>query len=247
MEWESYSIIAFLAIERRKILNNKTSFWAPYIESLPSDKEFAQFHPAWADGKELEIFGRFFERWHNDNDYGFDGPGRVKNLWQKEAGFLRKGAKKLGVTGLTFEDFRWAVHIADTRSFMGNGHTLIPILDLANHADMQIVNAEFEVKERSFRLKRPIAKGHEITYSYDELDNTGLFLPYGFVDSRNARKLEQQIDKKRCDDFLADRLMSSKALASSSAPTVLANLQALVREACSPYTINETARTISSE
>jgi len=174
----------------------------------------------------------------------------VKNLWQKEANFLRKGAKKLGVTGLTFEDFRWALHIGNTRGFYNPNadvYEMVPILDLVNHADMQVQNAyvDFEANNGFLRLDRPIAKGHEITTCYgDNKDNTNLFVMYGFVDSRNSRKLEHQIDKKSCDDFLADRLMSSKALASSSAPTVLANLQALVREACSPYTINETARTV---
>jgi len=39
----------FLAAERRKLLNGKTSFWAPWIKSLPSPEEFASFHPYYAE------------------------------------------------------------------------------------------------------------------------------------------------------------------------------------------------------
>jgi len=126
---------------------------------------------------------------------------------------------------------------------------LIPIVDVANHASTQISNAHRPFGGAfSLLLKRPTAKDQEIVHAYrSDYNNSALFVNYGFVDSRNPVKMEHFLGKRECDEFLAHRLMNSKALASSSSPTVLANLQALLREACSPHTINETAITVSSE
>jgi len=197
--------------------------------------------PYYASAKEIAPFGKFFETVLPSKDV-------FEDIWKKHAGFLRKRAKLMNVTGLSFEDVLWANTVVDTRSW--EGHCLVPIIDLINHANPDQTNMlKYDLKDVSrMRLTQDVVKSQELTHFYKENseDHHNLYMlsKYGFLVHGNANRLPRQTQKK-CDSFLADSLMSSKAAASSSTPVLVQNLQALVREACSPEDTMETVRKVS--
>jgi len=228
----SNAVPLWMAVQRRRILNDdKTSFWAPYIDVLPTAEDL-QFHPMYASQKELEPFTRFFK--NDPAGKHFSDGATTRKEWDREGELVAKKVEQIfGVPGLTFEDYLWGVVIVTSRSFT----TVVrqtPFMDLFNHASPGRNHAAV-IGDQGSRyfvgLEKRVAKGQEITITYRDVNSLQLFLTYGFVDWQNEKTLTRQ-SKKKCGKFLAGYDMSAQAVESSSTPAVVQSLQTLVREAC---------------
>lgn len=200
-----FSLILFLAAERRRILEGGNSFWAPYIKSLETPEELATFHPLYASAeltqsfKALPAMAKLTEAQH-----------AIQEEWNKHHQEWARLAHDYVVEELTFEDFKWAIVSAKIRVFgiswgshgytkYDQGYALVPIADLANHDFDNNLEWFDELKGDSLmwqeKLERTVRSGKELTHIYDTSgasarnDANVATLPqgYGYVFSIEAK------------------------------------------------------------
>lgn len=219
-------------------MNGKTSYWAPWIESLPTPAEFASFHPYYAEPDLMASFSAL--PLEADLEYDI---ARADEIWQEKKQQWIKLAQTsgAGAEGLTFEDFKWGCTVVWTRVYSGlvsggKEHLgLVPINDLTNHAAGKTFNLDW-----SHRLTgsppawtmvacKDIRKGEEITESYGNKSNDALLWSFGFTMTANP-VAAPLLSKEQCNRLQGP--MAATSFDKSPQPQILRSLQALSREQC---------------
>lgn len=219
-------VLGFLAVERRKILSGAQSFWEPYIGSLPTPQDFAQFHPLYANKELLDKFAvlpvadavlqemRFWEK-----------------MWTEDKERWMSLARKSGVTDLTYADLLWAHAILLSRRYASDWArpALVPISDLAN-ADLRpnvwYRNGRVDGEPVSWRVDaiRSLGKGDEVLEDYrKDATNDVYFRFYGFLLPQNPNMMDT-LNASACSSLREQAVSSENSIASS--------LESLAREAC---------------
>jgi histone-lysine N-methyltransferase SETD3 len=224
----------YLAAERRKLLNGKSSFWAPWIESLPTPAEFASFHPYYAKPGVMSDFAALplTEKLGHDIE-------STEKKWEENKQQWISLAQSCDAEGLTFEDFKWACTIVWTRSYSGlsPGNNvrggLVPISDLGNHAASPSLDWSHRLNGNpptwSVLASRDIKKGEELTESYGDKNNEVLLWTYGFAMAGNPVSTPQ-LSKDECGKLQA--AINSQISDDRPQAQILRSLQALSREQC---------------
>jgi len=234
----SFSMMLYLATERRRLVEGGKSFWTPYIRSIGTLEDFATSHPLFADAELTKSFKTL-------------PPVQaikatqlsIEKSWDKHKHQWASLAKQSGVDGLVFEDFKWAAVVMSSRSFTvtwshhglswaNKGDAMVPVADLLNHHHNNNVEWFRDLRGDppawEEKLERSIRSGSELTHSYGELTNDDFLLAYGFLLTGNPQRMTPT-DRKPC---AAKRLAKMLALEPGAQPTILAAFKSLLREYC---------------
>ena len=162
--------------------------WALPLSILPDAFDTPLF---WSPAERAHLRGSSLLEWAASRSSNIERSfGPIQERWA--------GATVVGADGATrslaLGDFRWALSVAWSRSFMvelapGERKTaaLVPLGDLLNHAEEERANVESASDAAGaafvFRAGRPIRGNEELTLSYGaqgEPSNAILMLDYGF-------------------------------------------------------------------
>jgi len=233
-----FSMLLYLATERRRVAEGGNSFWAPYIRSIPTPEAFATFHPLFADAELTKSFKTL------PPVQGIKaGQLSIEKSWDEHKHEWTGLAKQSGVEGLAFEDFKWAAVAMVSRGFTitwshhglswaNTGDAMVPVADLLNHHGSNNVEWFRDLRGDppawEMKLERSIHSGSELTISYGELTNGHVFKTYGFLLPGNKERMTAT-DRKPCG---AKRLAKMLALELDSQPSILSSFKSLLREYC---------------
>merc|ERR1719235_1654852 len=165
-----------LVAEKRK---GASPFWAPYIDSLPSAEEYAEFLPTFQSMKALE-------------PYKGSLPVVAKIAYRQEKLQQKLKAYRTidGLSDLSFEEIQWADAAASSRAFMNYdaGRVMVPLADLLLDAPKPNTLWSERMHDGNFviRAREDIQEGDELTDTYGDRSNEFLFLIYGFVFPNDA-------------------------------------------------------------
>ena len=162
--------------------------WALPLSILPDAFDTPLF---WSPAERAHLRGSPLLEWAASRSSNIERSfGPIRERWA--------GATVVGADGATrslaLDDFRWALSVAWSRSFMvelapgeRKTATLVPLGDLLNHAEEERANVESASDAAGaafvFRAGRPIRGNEELTLSYGaqgEPSNAILMLDYGF-------------------------------------------------------------------
>ncbi|PGG95060.1 hypothetical protein AJ79_10292 [Helicocarpus griseus UAMH5409] len=175
--------------------------WTEYIKFLPASYSLPTFYTV----EELELLhgtslepaldtkmaslGKEFEHLHEATA---DIPWCKRDWWSEETGRLR------------FEDWKLvdAMYRSRALEFPGVGHSMVPCVDMANHASGDQTGALYETDAKGnavlqLRWSQSLEVGDEVTITYgDEKGASEMIFSYGFLegDVTNARQLFLDLD-----------------------------------------------------
>lgn len=122
-----HELLLHLLYEKfQRPLVGEDSFWRPYLDTLPTpvDIDFPLF---WSDEELQEL--QASQAKADILDYR----STVRSKFGSVAGVLQQFAHPFDASVLTFENYRWAHAILDSRAiWWGGGRHLVPMLDLLN-------------------------------------------------------------------------------------------------------------------
>lgn len=195
---------AFFLMEQYVL--KERSFWAPYIEVLPTvqevdDLEFeTDADVAWIHGTNLEAaFASQRRKW--------------KDQFEEASSLLASSGWENARNGkYTYRLYRWASSIFGSRSFtsqvmddtapadrarpLGRRDpdyellsrlfserfaVLLPLLDILNHRPAALVEWQAEINHVGLQIEQSYDAGQEVCNNYGPRDNEGLLMSYGFV------------------------------------------------------------------
>ncbi|WP_281557477.1 SET domain-containing protein [Thalassomonas sp. RHCl1] len=175
--------------------NRENSFWAPYLEMLPT--HFNHIPLFYSTDMLSQLQGSpviemiLMRRFTLEQDYH-----RLRELPEMK--------------DVTLVQYMWARTAINSRCFTLNGEVVLaPLLDMANH--MSSPNSLWQQNKEKNALvlvsQDNIAAGEEITVSYGRKSNRRLFASYGFVhdDSRfNSARITVSLDV--ADPLIAEKM-----------------------------------------
>ncbi|PFX16912.1 SET domain-containing protein 4-like [Stylophora pistillata] len=173
----------------------ESSFWYPYITTLPTSFNT----PAYFKPEELSTLPSSLQQ------QCVTQIQTVRDSYEELKGYLEYDTTMLDKTFLdflTFDEFRWAWFVVNTRSVykansmdlspssksqMQDNYALAPVLDLLNHNDMAEVQAGFNQESKHYEISTltPYKKGAQVFINYGPHDNRKLLLEYGFILPQN--------------------------------------------------------------
>jgi len=219
-------VLGFLAVERRLILGGGQSFWAPYIRTLPTPRDFAQFHPLYAGKDFLDQFA------------GLPVVENIKRLlrewkmgWEDDRRQWTSLANRAGIDDFDFKDVLWASTVLLSRRYRADWTrpALVPVSDLVNcdlRPNVWYRSGRLDGDPPSWRVEaiQSLRKGDEIVENYQrDAANSVYFSLYGFLFPDNPRRMEP-LDASTCLSLSRRPMPTGGPLASS--------FQALIDESC---------------
>eukprot|EP00931_Biecheleriopsis_adriatica_P047059 TRINITY_DN27098_c0_g1_i1.p1 TRINITY_DN27098_c0_g1~~TRINITY_DN27098_c0_g1_i1.p1 ORF type:complete len:375 (+),score=46.31 TRINITY_DN27098_c0_g1_i1:78-1202(+) len=223
-------LILYLAMERRRIEDGGSSFWEPYISTLPTKETFAGFHMNYASKELLQIFSAMPAA--SSMRYMVQ---HLEERWEQNCEQWLELAEDAGVPNLIFEDFRWAVTVLQSRSFSvdwAEGPVLIPVLDLANSELTTNLEWPKSLSREGFvncGVSGSVSEGEELLTNYVRGYCNGHVLHgYGFLVEDNP------VSVVKLAPTLVNELQEVVNIDASQSPQPVqfANLQPLAREHC---------------
>jgi hypothetical protein len=171
---EREQTVLFLLYEFQK---GKRSNYYHYLELLPSVSDFRSHYPTFMSQEELNISENISEYFVNLvkqlNELNLSLYNKLQELNQKDPIF------KYGI--LTLENVKWIQALIKSRAFEENGNAMVPLGDLFQHSrDANCVYEFDEEQNLIFKANRDIARGEEISISYNDKTDITLLLSYGF-------------------------------------------------------------------
>lgn len=223
-----------LATERAAVQEGGTSFWGPWIRTLPSPEELSESHLGYAAPALLRLFSALplvarVEEWK----------AKVEADWQALS--RQEAASKISL-----EDFIWASAVVTTRFFppppslcfmpfadmMNTGPT--PNMEVYDSLELDCENSTAVAEAQYYGLLlvpgAQIHKGQELLQPYKEVDNAERLFRGGFLLEDNPVKVAS-LSSEACQSLLA-QLVPEATSAPCGQPRILASLQALAREHC---------------
>lgn len=222
-----------LVAEKRK---GSASFWAPFIQSLPSPEDYEKYYPTFMDEVQLQHY------------IGLppvrkivDRQNRLKSLLKLSRQLVsERGLSEL--SDLSLDELRWADAVSISRRFHSTDYesstgkeqhgmaVIVPFADLALHADSDQKALSWKSHMENgawlYRATRDIKPGDELSISYGRKNNEQFLLSYGFVLPGNPTKLSTE--REGCTT--SAELLETK---SNALPTpFFGNLQTLREEYC---------------
>ncbi|CAE7194615.1 LSMT-L [Symbiodinium natans] len=178
------------ALLREKELKSE-SFFAPYINCLPTAQELPSIHPYfWPPELEME----------NLMAGSVHGQRVAKEILAEG----RENVDCLVRTGISEQDARWALAIVDSRAFTFQPDSpeeqlaLVPLVDILNTTSLfkdgvQLWQCSFEphgtVKEGALLLAEgPVKEGEELLHLYGPNSSATLWMVYGFLENGGGEK-----------------------------------------------------------
>mmetsp|Transcript_16122 Transcript_16122/g.51706 ORF Transcript_16122/g.51706 Transcript_16122/m.51706 type:complete len:407 (-) Transcript_16122:269-1489(-) len=225
-----FPLVLYLAIERRLLENGGRSFWAPYTRTLRSPEEFAAFHPNYAS---VELLRNF-----SDLSMACTARYWVEHLekrWQESGKDWSALARKAGARGLSFEDFRWAVTVFQSRCFTVNwaeGSVLKPLFDLANTGPAKNADWKRDLADdgsQQWWVTERVKKGSEVLIEYGQHSNDVMLYGYGFL------MVDNPVPATRLAPALVQRLQDGPLhldVRDAAQPGILRSLLDLTCEQC---------------
>eukprot|EP00747_Dinoflagellata_sp_TGD_P185903 gnl/TRDRNA2_/TRDRNA2_42690_c0_seq1.p1 gnl/TRDRNA2_/TRDRNA2_42690_c0~~gnl/TRDRNA2_/TRDRNA2_42690_c0_seq1.p1 ORF type:complete len:498 (+),score=69.06 gnl/TRDRNA2_/TRDRNA2_42690_c0_seq1:82-1575(+) len=183
-----------LAALASETLKGNASFYSPFIRSLPSMKDFRQFHPQMAEASLLADFAALpliksvMEYKRKEQAYK-----ECFEAWQNSS------SVPIDVAKLSWGDFHLALMQFQTRAYSldGSPGAMVPGTDMANTVLPSGVNTNYEIPEVSkgqacFQVKatQTIEQGKEVYEGYcSSCDNSWMMLVWGVYLEDNAIQL----------------------------------------------------------
>ncbi|KAG1711006.1 hypothetical protein DVH05_013726 [Phytophthora capsici] len=164
-----------LALLAELARGDKSEFYG-YIQQLPVDISL----PFSWDGK-------LREKLKSTTAFPILDDKLVKYMFENYADPLAKEFPTAWPTEVaTFEKFQWAYSMVSSRAFKvadASEPTLLPVIDMANHAAENPAAHIVKTESGSFQLValRKVEKNEPVTISYGDLSNAQLLCRYGFV------------------------------------------------------------------
>ncbi|PGH00972.1 hypothetical protein GX51_05521 [Blastomyces parvus] len=193
----SYSDPELSSKEHIKISNA----WTEYIKFLPASYSLPTFYTIeereLLHGTSLELaldskLASLEKEFEQLRESTMDIPWCNRNWWNEDTGRL------------TFEDWKLvdAIYRSRALEFPGKGHSMVPCLDMANHASGSQTGALYETDANGnavLQLERgqSLEVGDEVTITYgDEKGAAEMIFSYGFIESNLtiARQLFLDLD-----------------------------------------------------
>lgn len=182
-------LVGFLAVERRKMLSGRQSFWSTYIATLPSAEDFARFHPMYAGKEVLKTVATL-----PNAKVILEEIASLESFWTESRELWVSLAQKCGVQEITLDDVRWAITVLKSRGFDADleAPVLVPIADLAN-SESRSTAEYFGIKDMvrgsavidEFRVdaKQRLQRDDELLFTYLEegASSERYFRQYGFL------------------------------------------------------------------
>jgi hypothetical protein len=179
-------LIIRLLDERRK---GSTSFWLPYIDTLPRDYYSTNFL------KEPELhFLHGTSAEHKSGEHALAATKAYLKYVSKPNGLSGTHPQEFPAAFYTMENWLWAFSTVTSRAFKNEeGITLVPILDLANHGPRkglrnrnQFIRRDPVAERRFVYTAAQQQAGEEWLNDYGAIANDQLLIDYGFVLDENA-------------------------------------------------------------
>lgn len=226
------SLMLYFATERRRGAEGGNSFWAPYIHSVSTPQEFANYHPLYA-GAELTKKFRALPVTRRIMDL----QNALQETWDKHREEWVSLAQGCGVRKLSFEDFKWAIVATISRCFSISWSSyfefaLVPVADLLNHECKKSLDGGFDRSMWQETMTRTVRAGQELTISYDMSANDEGFLNFGFLVASPPLKMGYDAEQVRrlCKP---KRIAKMMAFEMGTQPSILMAFKNLLREYCS--------------
>lgn len=233
----------FLAIDRRRLLNGRLSSWGPYVQMLPSARDYAHFHPNYIGAELLSNFS-FLRLAHGIRWRNFD----LERRWRRHGLKWKDLSRAHEVDGLSFDDVRWAFTVYSSRSwreFTLCGvynetcvlipEFILPFVDLANHAlegsqTMALYPFARDPPSCKTVASRDIAEGEELTFSYGNINSEEDFWTYGFKAQGVPMKMAL-VGGATCETPQVQAMLGSTP--GGPQAEIMRSLQGLTKQVCS--------------
>lgn len=161
-KYSTHEILALFLINEKFNQGNNSSFWTPYLDSLPTTYDVPYFNPV----SHSELL-----------------PSYLKSVLEQQ----RLNVEKSKIFKLYPQHYPWAYFTVNTRAvyYAKGSMALVPFLDMFNHSpEVEIENDEnfgYSLINKNMNIE----KGDQVFINYGPHDNLKLYIDYGFIVPNN--------------------------------------------------------------